>query len=49
MISIINIMMTHILRALTNLKSEGKVTSPSGVDKREVRDNREKWCEYRER
>jgi hypothetical protein len=31
------------LRALTTLKSEGEVTSLSGVDKREVRDNREKW------
>ena len=30
-------------RALTTLKSEGKVTSLSGADKREVRDNREKW------
>jgi hypothetical protein len=25
------------------LKSEGEVTSLSGADKREVRDNREKW------
>jgi hypothetical protein len=32
----------RILRALTTLKSEGEVTSLSGVDKREVRDNREK-------
>jgi hypothetical protein len=30
-------------RAPTTLKSEGEVTSLSGVDKREVRDNREKW------
>jgi len=30
-------------RALTTLKSEGEVTSLSGADKREVRDNREKW------
>jgi len=30
------------------LKSEGEVTSFSGADKREVRDNREKW-EYREK
>jgi hypothetical protein len=33
----------HILRALTTLKSEGEVTSLSGADKREVRDNMEKW------
>jgi hypothetical protein len=31
------------LRAPTTLKSEGEVTSLSGADKREVRDNREKW------
>jgi hypothetical protein len=31
------------------LKSEGEVTSLSGADKREVRDNREKWWEYREK
>ena len=31
------------------LKSEGEVTSLSGADKREVRDNREKWREYREK
>ena len=30
-------------RAPTTLKSEGEVTSLSGADKREVRDNREKW------
>jgi hypothetical protein len=30
-------------RAPTTLKSEGEVTSFSGADKREVRDNREKW------
>jgi hypothetical protein len=36
-------------RAPTTLKSEGEVTSLSGADKREVRDNREKWWEYRER
>jgi hypothetical protein len=30
-------------RAPTILKSEGEVTSLSGADKREVRDNREKW------
>jgi len=30
------------IRAPTTLKSEGKVTSLSGADKREVRDNREK-------
>ena len=30
-------------RAPTTLKSEGEVTSRSGADKREVRDNREKW------
>ena len=29
-------------RAPTTLKSEGEVTSLSGADKREVRDNREK-------
>ena len=29
--------------APTTLKSEGEVTSLSGADKREVRDNREKW------
>jgi hypothetical protein len=29
-------------RAPTTLKSEGEVTSISGADKREVRDNREK-------
>jgi hypothetical protein len=33
----------------TTLKSEGEVTSLSGADKREVRDNREKWREYREK
>jgi hypothetical protein len=27
----------------STLKSEGEVTSLSGADKREVRDNREKW------
>jgi hypothetical protein len=31
------------LRAPTTLKSEGEVTSLSGADKREVRDDREKW------
>jgi hypothetical protein len=31
------------VRAPTTLKSEGEVTSLSGADKREVRDNREKW------
>jgi hypothetical protein len=36
-------------RAPTTLKSEGEVTSLSGADKREVRDNREKWWEYREK
>jgi hypothetical protein len=30
-------------RAPTTLKSEGEVTSLSGANKREVRDNREKW------
>ena len=35
---------THAMsRAPTTLKSEGEVTSLSGADKREVRDNREKW------
>ena len=29
--------------APTTLKSEGEVTSLSGADKREVRDNMEKW------
>jgi hypothetical protein len=29
------------------LKSEGEVTSLSGADKREVRDNREKCWEYK--
>jgi hypothetical protein len=33
----------QICRAPTTLKSEGEVTSLSGADKREVRDNREKW------
>ena len=33
----------HTFRAPTTLKSEGEVTSLSGADKREVRDNREKW------
>jgi hypothetical protein len=32
-----------VYRAPTTLKSEGEVTSLSGADKREVRDNREKW------
>jgi hypothetical protein len=32
-----------VFRAPTTLKSEGEVTSLSGADKREVRDNREKW------
>jgi hypothetical protein len=36
-------------RAPTTLKSEGEVTSLSGASKREVRDNREKWREYREK
>ena len=31
------------VRAPTTLKSEGEVTSRSGADKREVRDNWEKW------
>jgi hypothetical protein len=31
------------LRAPITLKSEGEVTYLSGADKREVRDNREKW------
>ena len=40
--------MTYVMdfattRAPTTLKSEGEVTSLSGVDKREVRDNKEKW------
>jgi hypothetical protein len=30
-------------RAPTILKSEGEVTPLSGAEKREVRDNREKW------
>jgi hypothetical protein len=40
---------THLLSQNCNMrqdsssKSEGEVTSLSGVDKREVRDNREKW------
>jgi hypothetical protein len=33
----------NMIRAPTTLKSEGEVTSLSGADKREVRDNREKW------
>jgi hypothetical protein len=32
-----------LCRAPTTLKLEGEVTSLSGADKREVRDNREKW------
>jgi hypothetical protein len=36
-------------RASTTLKSEGEVTSLSCADKREVRDNRQKWWEYREK
>jgi hypothetical protein len=32
-----------LIGAPTTLKSEGEVTSLSGADKREVRDNREKW------
>jgi hypothetical protein len=36
-------------RAHTTLKSEGEVTSFSGADKKEVRDNREKWWGYREK
>jgi hypothetical protein len=32
-----------INKAPTTLKSEGEVTSLSGADKGEVRDNREKW------
>ena len=36
-------------RTPTILKSEGEVTSLSGADKREVRDNREKCWEYREK
>ena len=33
----------QFVRAPTTLKSEGEVTSLSGADRREVRDNREKW------
>jgi hypothetical protein len=33
----------YIIKAPTTLKSEEEVTSLSGADKREVRDNREKW------
>jgi hypothetical protein len=40
---------TLFSRAPTTLKSEGEVTSLSGADKRKVRDNREKWWEYREK
>jgi hypothetical protein len=36
-------------RASTTLKSEGEVTSLSCADKREVRDNRQKWWEYMEK
>jgi hypothetical protein len=32
-----------LYRAPTTLNSEGEVTSLSAADKREVRDNREKW------
>ena len=34
---------TFKIRDPTTLKSEGEVTSLSGADKKEVRDNREKW------
>ena len=34
---------TFKIRAPTTLKSEGEVTSLSGANKREVRDNRGKW------
>jgi hypothetical protein len=41
---IVNLKKNHCSsRAPTTLKSEGEVTSLSGADKREVRDNREKW------
>jgi hypothetical protein len=44
MITIINLQWNlAYIRAPTTLKSEGEVTSLSGADKREVRDNREKW------
>ena len=33
----------QICRAPTTLKSEGEMTSFSGADKKEERDNREKW------
>ena len=35
-----NVMVCNWCRAPTTLKSEGEVTSLSGADKREVRDNR---------
>jgi hypothetical protein len=38
-----NLLPVDIFRAPTTLKSEGEVTSLSGADKKEVRDNREKW------
>ena len=44
-----NVEVYRYSRAPTTLKSEGEVTSLSGADKREVRDNREKWWEYREK
>ena len=44
-----NVLQTEFHHAPTTLKSEGEVTSLSGVDKREARDNREKWWEYREK
>jgi hypothetical protein len=42
-IHIIYMLIFPVIRAPTTLKSEGEVTSLSGADKREVRDNREKW------
>jgi hypothetical protein len=43
MVILLNAIILIDIRAPTTLKSEGEVTSLSGADKREVRDNREKW------
>jgi hypothetical protein len=37
------VLVDRFFRAPTTLKSEGEVTSLSGANKREVKNNREKW------
>jgi ABC-type transport system involved in cytochrome bd biosynthesis fused ATPase/permease subunit len=45
----INYLFFSYMGSLLHSVTEGEVTSLSGADKREVRDNREKWWEYREK